>query len=74
MVLIGAAGLEVCPSSLLFMEIETSGVRNVEPGEEHTSKTEPRNDVELHLCVDVIVQDTGKEGAQFPNSSTEAVC
>ena len=48
---------DVSESALLLLEIKTGGVWEPDEGDEHTSKTEPRNDVELLLGSNVVIED-----------------
>lgn len=72
-VLVGAALANVAPAALLLLEVKAGGVGEVEPGEEHTSQTEPGNNVELGLGVNVSVEDRGQQGTSFAQTGREAV-
>ena len=65
MIIAFATGADELPAAFLFFEIEACGVGEEEDGDEHTHESEPRDDVKLHLGVDVIVQYASEEGAQF---------
>lgn len=64
---------DVVPAALLLLEVEAGGVGEEEPGEEHTSETEPGDDVELGLVIDVVVKDRGEEGTRLADAGGEAV-
>lgn len=64
---------DVVPAALLLLEVEAGGVGEEEPGEEHTGETEPGDDVELGLVIDVVVEDRGKQGTRLANAGGEAV-
>ena len=72
-VVVLAAGTDACPATLLLLEIETGCVGQEGPGQESTDKTEPRNEVELCLGVDVVVQDRGKQSSSLTGGSRETV-
>ncbi len=72
-VFLGAPVPEVGPAALLLLEIEPGGVGEEEEGEQHAGETEPGDDVELGLVVDVVVQDGGQEGAGLANAGGETV-
>jgi len=63
MVLVTAASADVVPATLLLLQIQTSGVRKEQPGENHASETKPWNNVELGLGVDVVVQNRSQQSA-----------
>lgn len=73
MVLLRLALTDVSPAALLFLEIQTSGVGKEHPGQEHTSKTEPRNDVELGLSINVVVENGGEKSASLAQAGRETV-
>lgn len=73
MVLVGLAVTDVAPSSLLLLEVETSGVGEEKPGQEHASKAEPWDDVESGLDVDVVVQNRSKQSTGLSKTGRETV-
>lgn len=73
MVLLRLALTDISPATLLFLEIKTGGVGKEDPGQEHTSKTEPRNNVELGLGIDVVVEDGGEESTSLAQAGRETV-
>lgn len=72
-VLVGSAFTDVAPSSLLLLEIETGGVGQEKPGEEHTSQTKPGDDVESGLNGNVVVQDRSEQSTGLAKTSRETV-
>lgn len=56
-VLVLTAVTDVLPATLLFLEIQTSGVGEEDVGQDHACKTKPGNHIELGLRVDVVVQN-----------------
>ena len=68
MVLAVAACPEIRPSSFLLRKVQTGGVWKEKPIKKHTSQAKPRNDPELHLRVDIVVQNSGKEGSKLSDS------
>ena len=73
-VVLGVTALtEVAPATLLLLEIETGGVGEEDQGQEHTSETEPRDDVEPGLGADVVVQDGGDESTELTHGGGETV-
>lgn len=72
-VLVLAAGADVGPAALLLLEVEAGGVGQEEEGEQHAGQTEPRDDVEAGLHVDVVVQDGGHQGTELAGGGGEAV-
>ena len=61
------------PAALLLLEIETGRVGKEEECEDHSGETEPRDDVELGLRIDVVVEDTGEEGASLADTGGQTV-
>ena len=51
---------DILPSTLLLLEVETSGIWEPDGSQDHTSKTEPGDNVELLLNSDVVVQNRGE--------------
>ena len=72
-IVIFAAGADVCPATFLLLKIQTSGVRHKEHVNEDTSKTEPWYDPETRLGRPIAVTDSGGQGAQFANSGRHTV-
>ena len=73
-VVLGFSALaEVHPAAFLLLEIETGGVWEEEPSDEHACETEPGHEVELLLCVDVVVDHCCEEGAELAPGGGEAV-
>lgn len=72
-ILIGLAVTNISPPALLFLEVETGCVWEVEEGKEHASKTKPRNNVELGLVVDVVVEYRGKQSTGLAHAGRESV-
>ena len=64
---------EVRPTAFLLLEIETGGVGEEEPGDEHACETEPGHEVELFLRVDVVVDHCCEEGAELAPGGGETV-
>lgn len=64
---------DVSPAPLLLLQVQTRGVGQPEECEQHTSQTEPGNDVEAHLCIDVVVQNGRKESTGLSDTSGESV-
>ena len=73
MVVAFATGTDVLPAAFLLLEIETGGVGEEEKGEDHSTETEPRNDVELLLGGDVVVHDSRKQSATLSARCGESV-
>lgn len=69
-----AASAKVLPAALLFLEIETGGVWKEEEGEEHAGETEPWDDVELGLDIDVGVENGSEKGSKLTSGSGETMC
>lgn len=72
-VLFLAAGAEVFPAALLLLQVQTSGIGKEEQGDESTGQTEPRDNVELGLGIDVVVQDGGEKGTSLTPGSGHTV-
>ena len=72
-VVVLAAGADEVPAALLLLEVEAGGVGEEEHGDEHAGEAEPGDDVKFGLGVDVVVQDSGEQGAEFPAGGAEAV-
>lgn len=73
-VVISIVALEdVGPTAFLLLQIETGGVGEPEPGDEHTSETEPRYDVELGRVVNVVVKYGSKQSSGFSDTRRESV-
>lgn len=72
-VVVGLAGADVAPTAFLLLEIKTGGVGKEQPGENHAGETEPGNDVELGLGVDIVVEDRGEKRTRLADAGTEAV-
>lgn len=71
-VLLGTA-TDVLPAALLFLQIKTSGVGEEKPGKKHAGETEPRNNVELGLVIDVVVEDSSEQSASLTHAGSETV-
>lgn len=61
------------PTALLLLEIETGGVWHEEPGNKCTTKTEPWDDVELGLGVDVVVKNGSSQCSKLTAGGGETV-
>lgn len=72
-VVFGLAGADVAPPALLLLEVKTGGVGEEQPGEDHTGETEPGNDVELGLGIDVVVENGGEKRTSLAAAGAEAV-
>lgn len=72
-VLAGTAVADVAPAALLLLEIETGGIGQENKSEKHTGETEPRDNVELGLVVNVLVKDRGEQGTSLTQAGGEAV-
>lgn len=68
-----SASANELPPAFLLLEIETGRVWKEEKGDEHATKTEPRNHVELLIDGDVIVHDGCGQGTELTTSSRESV-
>jgi hypothetical protein len=68
-----SSGTDVCPSALLLLQIEASGVRDEEQGEQHARKAKPWDEVELSLGSNVVVNNSCEESAAFSNCSGESM-
>lgn len=68
-----ASAADVLPAALLLLQVEAGGVWEEEEGEEHAGQAEPRHDVELRLCVDVVVEDGGEEGTKLADGGGDTV-
>ena len=72
-VILIAALADVMPAAFLFLEIETGGVGEENGCQEHAGETEPGNDVETCGGQNVVVEDGGREGAEFADRSGHTV-
>lgn len=72
-IIVLAAFAQVVESTFLFFEIETGCVWEPEERHYHARETKPWNDVEFRLRIDVIIQNTRSESAEFSNRGGEAV-
>lgn len=61
------------PAALLFLEVKASGVGKPDECEDHTSKTEPGEEVEALLGGNIVVQDTGKESTELTAGGRKTV-
>ena len=68
-----SASANELPSAFLLLEIETSGIWKEEKGDDHATKTEPRDHVELLIDGDVTVHDGCGQGTELATSSREPV-
>jgi len=68
-----ATGTDESPATLLLLKIETSGVWHKEEGQESTSKTEPWDNVETFLSVDVVEENSSNQSTELTTGSTETV-
>lgn len=64
---------DVPPAALLLLKIETSGIGEEEEGGEHTSKTEPRPDLEAQFNGSVVGNDGSDQSTELTRSSRETV-
>lgn len=64
---------EVSPASLLLLQVQTGGIGQPDECEQHTGQTEPGDDVESCLRVDVVVQDRSKESTGLSDTGRETV-
>ena len=67
------AGTNALPAALLLLEVKAGCIRKEDPGQQGTDETEPGNEVELGLGVDVVVQDRSEQSSSLTGSSREAV-
>ena len=67
------ASTDECPAALLLLQVETSSVWHEEEGQESTNETEPWNDVETSLSVDVVEENGGNQSTELTASGTETV-
>lgn len=73
-VVLGLTSLtDVHPAALLFTEVQTSGVRKEQQGQDSTSKTEPRHNKELHLGAGVGTDDGNDERTELTGSGRDTV-
>jgi len=72
-VFVSATLTDILPSTLLLFEVETSGIWEPDGSQDHTSKTEPGDNVELLLNRDVIVQNRSEQCTELANGSGETV-
>jgi len=73
-VLVLTALADVVPATLLFLEVQSGGVRQEDPGEQHATETEPGNNVELLLGGDVVVHDGREKSTELASSGRDTVC
>jgi len=64
---------QIHPAAFLLFEIETRGVGEEEPGDQHSGETEPGDEVEFHLVGKVVVEDGCEEGAHLAAGGGETV-
>jgi len=72
-VVVLTTGTDVSPAAFLLLEVETGGVGHEDEGEEHAEETEPWDEVELGLRVDVVVDDGSKESTHLTPGGGETV-
>lgn len=63
----------IVPAALLLLKVKTSSVRKEDPCQKHASETEPWDDVEFSLVINVVVKDGSEKSAGFANTGGEAV-
>lgn len=64
---------DVRPAALLLLEVEAGGIWEEQPGEECAGKTEPGDDVEFGLRVNVVVQNGGEKCTGLANSGRKTM-
>ena len=72
-VLVSAALTDVLPSALLLLQVETGGVWEPDEGHDHAGDAEPRDDVELLLDGDVVVQNGGEQSTELTEGGGDSV-
>lgn len=74
MVLVRSTLSDIRPISVLFSKIETGRVRDEEEGDKDTSETKGEDNPESSVSVNVVVNNSGKEGTKFTGRSGKPVC
>lgn len=57
----------------MLLEIEARSVGQPKPRNQHTGKAEPWDDVELGLCIDIVVKHRSKKSSGFADHCREAM-
>lgn len=73
MVFVLSSTADEVPPTLLFLEIETSGVGEEQVREYHTSEAKPGHDIELLGCGNVVIHNRGRQRAQFSDCGCKSV-
>ena len=73
MILVFTASANDGPASFLLLEIETSRVWQENDTQENTGQAEPRDNIELGLGVNVVVENSSGQCTQFPTGGRETV-
>lgn len=72
-IIIRTATANAVPPTFLLLQVKTSGIRKEEEGKDHATESKPRDNVELGLRVDVVVENGGQQSTAFTGGGRETV-